>query len=98
MKPCLETIKCMEVILKNLATALLAYSAHYGATKFYNYACVPDGIVGYMSGLITTGSPICQAGIQVISNTQVSYSSMILMGATRIIVDMVAPGTAALTK
>jgi hypothetical protein len=88
----------MEVILKNVATALLAYSAHYGATKFYNYACVPDGIVGYMSGLITTGSPICQAGIQVISNTQVSYSSMILMGATRIIVDMVAPGAAIITK
>lgn len=88
----------MEVILKNLAAALLAYSAHYGATKFYNYACVPDGFVGYLSGLLTTGSPVCQAGIQVISNTQVSYSSMLMMGATRILVDMFAPGITALTK
>ena len=93
-----QYIKCMEVILKNLATALLAYSAHYGATKFYNYACVPDGFMGYLSGLLTTGSPVCQAGIQVISNTQVSYSSMLMMSATRILVDMVAPGTATLTK
>ena len=83
--------ECMEVILKNVAAALLAYSAHYGAAKFYNYACVPDGFVGYLSGLISTGSPICQASIQVISNTQVSYSSMILMGITRILVDVVAP-------
>jgi len=83
----------MEVILKNLATALLAYSAHYGATKFYNFACVPDGFVGYLSGLITTGSPVCQTGIQVILNTQVSYSSMLLMATTRIIVDMVAAQT-----
>uniref|UniRef100_A0A6C0ANQ7 Uncharacterized protein n=1 Tax=viral metagenome TaxID=1070528 RepID=A0A6C0ANQ7_9ZZZZ len=83
----------MEVILKNVAAALLAYSAHYSATKFYNYACVPDGFMGYLSGLITTGSPVCQAGVQIISNTQVSYSSMIMIGITRVLVDMVAPGT-----
>ena len=82
----------MEAIAKSLASALIAYSAHYGATKFYNYACAPDGLWGYLQGLITTGSPICQAGIHVISNTQVSYSSMVLMGATRILVDLVAPG------
>jgi hypothetical protein len=79
----------MEIILKNVASALLTYSAHYGAAKFYNYACVPDGFMGYLSGLITTGSPVCQASIQVISNTQVSYSSMILMGITRIVVELI---------
>ena len=47
---------------------------------------------GYVQGLVTTGSPLCQAGVQVISNTQVSYSSMIMMGITRIVVDLVAPG------
>jgi len=93
-----EFIKCMEVIIKNVASALLAYSAHYAATKFYNYACIPDGFVGYLSGLITTGSPVCQAGIQVISNTQVSYSSMMMMGITRIIVDVVAPGAPVMPK
>jgi hypothetical protein len=83
----------MEVILKNIAAALIAYSAHYGAAKFYNYACVPDGIMGYMTGLVTTGSPVCQASIQVISNTQVSYSSLILMGFSRIAVDLISPAT-----
>jgi hypothetical protein len=81
----------MEVILKNIAAALIAYSAHYTAAKFYNYACVPDGIMGYMTGLVTTGSPVCQASVQVISNTQVSYSSMILMGISRIAIDLISP-------
>lgn len=83
----------MEAILKSGFSAILAYSAHYAATKFYNYACVPDGFVGYLSGLITTGSPVCQAGVQIISNTQVSYSSMIMMGITRVLIDVVAPGS-----
>jgi len=82
----------MEAIIKSVASVILAYTGHYGATKLYNYACVPDGIVGFMTGLFTVGSPVCQAGIQVISNTQVSYSSMILMGASRLLVDMVVPG------
>ena len=81
----------MEAILKSGASALIAYSTHYFATKVYNYICVPDGIIGFLGGLVTTGSPVCQTGIQIISNTQVSYSSMILMGITRIIVDIVAP-------
>jgi hypothetical protein len=81
----------MEAILKSGASAVLAYSAHYFATKFYNYACVPDGIVGYLSGIVTTGSPVCQAGVQIISNTQVSYSPIIMMGMTRVLVDLVAP-------
>jgi hypothetical protein len=82
----------MEAIGKAAASALIAYSAHYGASKLYNSFCVPDGIWGYVQGLVTTGSPLCQAGVQVISNTQISYSSMIMMGITRIFVDMVAPG------
>lgn len=81
----------MEAVLKNVAAALLAYSAHYGAVKVYDYVCVPDGIMGYISGLVSMGSPVCQAGVQIISNTQVSYSSMVLMSITRVIVDVVAP-------
>ena len=81
----------LEVILKNIAAGLLAYSSHYAATKFYNYACVPDSFVGYISGIITTGSPICQSVVQVISNTQVSYSSILLTSITRIVVELFDP-------
>lgn len=79
------------VILKNIAAGILAYSTHYFATKFYNYACIADGFVGYINGIITTGSPVCQSVVQIISSTQVSYSSILLMSITRIIVEMVAP-------
>ena len=83
----------MEAILKSAASALLAYTTHYGMAKFYNYVCVPDGIWGYLGGMISTGSPVCQAGVQVLTNTQVSYSSMVMMGITRVIIDIVAPGS-----
>jgi hypothetical protein len=82
----------MEAVTKSVASAMIAYSAHYASTKLYNYLCVPDGIMGYLSGIITTGSPVCAVGVQVISSTQVSYSSMILMSISRLIVDVVAPG------
>jgi hypothetical protein len=81
----------MEAILKNTAALLLAYTTHYAVTKAYNYVCVPNGVVGFISGLITVGSPVCQAGIQIMSNTQVSYSSMILVGVSRLFVDAVTP-------
>ena len=89
---CFQTLKGMEAIIKSAASVILAYTGHYGATKLYNYACVPDGLVGFVTGIFSVGSPICQVGVQVISNTQVSYSSMILMGASRLLVDLVAPG------
>ena len=82
----------MEVIGKSVASALIAYTTHYGVNKIYNSFCVPDGVWGYLQGMISTGSPLCQAGVQIISNTQVSYSSIIMMSITRIIVDVVAPG------
>ena len=82
----------MEVIGKSVASALIAYTTHYGVNKLYNNFCVPEGIWGYLQGMVSTGSPICQAGIQIISNTQVSYSSIIMLSITRIIVDVVAPG------
>ena len=82
----------MESIAKAAASALLAYTVHYGTAKIYNLVCVPDGILGYLQGLVTTGSPVCQASVQVITHTQTSYSSMFLMGITRVFIDMVAPG------
>jgi hypothetical protein len=88
----------MEVILKGVASAIIAYTTHYGVTKFYNYVCVPDGIMGYLSGLITIGSPVCKLGVQAMSNTEVSYSSLLLMGASRALVDTVIPGSTPITK
>ena len=81
----------MEVVAKSIASALISYTAHYTSTKLYSYLCVPDGFIGYMTGLISAGSPVCQVGVQIISSTQTSYSSMLLMGISRIIVDFVAP-------
>lgn len=76
---------------KGIASAVLSYTAHYVVVKAYSTACVPDGIYGYLQGLISTGSPVCQAGIQVMSATQISYSTMITMGITRVFIDLVAP-------
>jgi len=60
----------MESIAKTAVSALIAYTAHYTGAKLYNHLCVPDGILGYLQGMVSAGSPVCQAGISVISNTQ----------------------------
>lgn len=82
----------MESIAKSALSALIAYSTHYGVAKVYDAVCVPDGFWGYVQGLISMGSPVCQAGVQIITHTQVSYSSILMMGITRTLVDMVLPG------
>ena len=78
-------------IAKGIASALISYTSHYAMTKAYSNMCVPNGFYGYVQGLISTGSPVCQAGVQVISATQVSYSSLIMMGISRLVIDFVAP-------
>ena len=85
----------MDSLLKGAATVLVAYTSHYGMTKLYNNFCVPDGVIGYIQGMISTGSPICAAGLEAMKATQVSYSTMILMGVTRLAVDLVVPGSKA---
>lgn len=81
----------MEAIGKTLLSAVVVYSTHYGASKLYDYACVPDGIWGFIQGSFTAGSPICKATLDVVANTQSSYSSIILMSITRIVIDHVIP-------
>lgn len=81
----------MDVILKNVAAAGLAYTTHYVSIKIYSYMCVPDGVFGYFTGFLTTGSPLCSTGVQIITSTQTSYSSMILMGISRSIIDIITP-------
>jgi hypothetical protein len=85
-------MEVMEPILKFAATAALTYSTHYGIAKVYNMACVPDGIMGYIYGFVSMGSPVCQVGLQAMTSTQVSYSSMIMTGITRLVVDYIMPG------
>jgi len=77
--------------VKSVVSALISYSAHYATAKLYSAACVPDGVYGFLQGLVTSGSPVCQVGVQVLSATQVSYSSIIMMGMSRLILDAVAP-------
>ena len=79
---------------KGLVSALISYTAHYATTKAYSAACVPDGIQGFLQGLVSTGSPVCQIGVQAISATQVSYSTVIMMGLSRIFLDTITPGMA----
>jgi len=75
-------------LVKTAASALIAYTAHYLTIKAYNYACVPDGIQGYLTGLITMGSPLCQIGMKLITNTEVNYSTLCIMGISRILIDL----------
>lgn len=87
----------MQAIGKAFLSAVIAYSAHYGVAKAYDQFCVPDGLWGYIQGLVTAGSPVCKAGMEIMTHTQVSYSTVIMMGITRILLDWVAPGTGTCT-
>ena len=81
----------MRAIGKGLATMLLLYSVHYSIAKMYNYFCVPDNVYGFFQGMVTTGSPMCMGAMEVLKTTQTSYSTLIMMGTTRLFVDMVTP-------
>jgi hypothetical protein len=82
----------MEALLKGIASAAVAYSVHYSSAKLYDFFCVPDGVYGFIQGMFTTGSPVCQAGLAVVSNTQMSYSNLLTIGLTRMVLDMAIPG------
>jgi hypothetical protein len=83
----------MEALVKGFASAGLAYTVHYSSAKLYDFFCVPDGIYGFVQGMFTTGSPVCQAGLAVVSNTQMSYSTLLTIGLTRMVLDMAVPGS-----
>ena len=79
----------LRYCLKTLSSAIIAYTSHYAVNKFYNYACVPDGLYGYLHGFISTGSPVCQTSIQLLSMTQLSYSTTVMMILSRAAVDTI---------
>ena len=76
---------------KTLASILVTYSAHYASTKVYSGMCVPDGLWGYLQGLVTTGSPLCTATLTYASNSQNSYATILTMAVSRIAIDLVLP-------
>ena len=76
---------------KTLASILVTYSAHYASTKVYSGMFVPDGLWGYLQGLVTTGSPLCTATLTYASNSQNSYATILTMAVSRIAIDLVLP-------
>ena len=83
---------------KGIASAFISYTAHYATTKAYSTFCVPDGVQGFLQGLVSTGSPVCQVGVQAITATQVSYTTVIIMGLSRVFLDTICPGTGSTVK
>ena len=81
----------MQAIGKGLATMLLFYSVHYSVAKLYNHFCVPDTVYGFFQGMISTGSPVCMGGMEILKSTQTSYASLIMLGTSRLFVDMITP-------
>jgi hypothetical protein len=83
----------MEYVVKGVLSVILTYTTHYGVSKMYDIYCVPNGVLGYLHGFITTGSPVCKGALHVISSTQVSYSNVITLGVSRFVLDWFAPGS-----
>ena len=74
----------LRELFKTLLAILLVYSTHYGTSKIYDNVCVPDGLTGYLQGLITTSSPWCRMALDIMKTTENHYSSVILVGLSRI--------------
>jgi hypothetical protein len=84
---CIEMI-ITSIIAKAILSAAIAYTAHYASAKAYDYVCVPDGYLGFFYGFVSMGSPICRAGLTLMTNSQVSYSSLITTSISRLFVDV----------
>ena len=81
----------LDEIGKTLATIVVTYTAHYASTKAYSSFCVPDGLWGYVQGLLTTGSPMCSATLTYASNSQNSYATIITMAVSRFAIELIVP-------
>ena len=70
-------------------STFLVYSTHFGAVKAYDTICVPDGIYGYLQGLITAGSPSCKLILDTVTVTQNHYSGVIMVGISRLLLSTI---------
>lgn len=81
----------MDEIVKTGLSLGLVYVTHYGSTKLYDAFCVPDGIAGFLQGMITAASPWCRLTLNIMSMTEESYSSLVLMGVSRVVIGALFP-------
>jgi hypothetical protein len=79
------TVTGMNELGKALLSAILVYTTHYGTAKIYDSVCVPDGVSGYIQGLITTSSPWCKMTLDIMKTTENHYSAVILVGLSRLL-------------
>jgi hypothetical protein len=70
-------------------STFLVYSTHFGAVKAYHTVCVPDGVYGYLQGLISAGSPSCKFILDTITVTQNHYSGVIMVGISRLLLSAI---------
>jgi len=89
----IQTVMLFEPLLKLAGTLVLTYTSHYTAAKVYSNLCVPSGWFGYIQGMFTTGSPICSATLNYVSNSQSSYATIITMSISRAVMDAILPGS-----
>lgn len=80
----------MNLLLRSALAAVFTYASHYIFTKGYSYFCVPDGLYGFFHGFLSLGSPVCQSIMTLMSNTQISYATIILTSLSRLLVDFLA--------
>jgi len=83
----------MDQLAKIVGSIVLTYSTHYVAANFYTNVCVPTGIWGFVQGMFTTGSPVCSATLNYVSSSQTSYTSILTVTASRLVMDMLLPST-----
>ncbi len=80
----------MSSVRRTALAAFAAYSTHYAVTKLYSTFCVPSGFFEFFHGVLITGSPICAATFSIMSNTHITYSTIMLTSLTRILIDKLA--------
>jgi hypothetical protein len=71
----------MNAFLKKVAhfavPILTVFVLHYVAANMYAKICADLGFLGFLTSFMTTGSPVCNALLNVINATHNSYSLLI---------------------
>jgi hypothetical protein len=81
----ISTRYAISELTKTGLSILIVYSAHYAATKTYTLVCVPNGILGFFFGFVTTASPWCKFILELMKLTENQYSTIILLLFSRLI-------------
>ena len=71
----------MNSFLKKLAAIatpiLTVFILHYVSTNLYAKICADLGFLGFLTSIMTTSSPVCNALLTVMNTTHNSYSLLI---------------------